>query len=76
MVSGMLNMTRGIGTSLGVALADATYALTITASEPHVSAASSATSGLHAAMTLLAVLALIAAILSAAKGGTQPRAVM
>ena len=72
MVSGMLNMTRGIGTSLGVALAGATYALTISASEPHVSAANSATSGLHAAMTLLAALALIAAVLSAAKGSTQP----
>ncbi len=75
MVSGMLNMTRGIGTSLGVALAGATYSLTISASQPHVSAADSATSGLHAAMGLLAVLALIAAALSTAKGGAAPRPV-
>lgn len=75
-VSGMLNMTRGIGTSLGVALAGATYALTISASEQHVSATDSATAGLHAAMTLLAALALIAALLSAAKGSTQPHSVI
>jgi EmrB/QacA subfamily drug resistance transporter len=73
MVSGMLNMTRGIGTSLGVALAGATYALTITANEPHVSAANGATAGLHAAMTLLAALALAAAGLSAGKRSTRPR---
>ncbi|HEU0206477.1 MAG TPA: DHA2 family efflux MFS transporter permease subunit [Pseudolysinimonas sp.] len=72
MVSGMLNMTRGIGTSLGVAVAGATYALTITTAGPHLTSVDSATAGLHAAMALLTVLAFLAAILSVGKNNTHP----
>jgi EmrB/QacA subfamily drug resistance transporter len=68
MVSGVLNMTRGIGTSLGVALAGMAYALASGASDGHIATPSHAMAGLQTVATLLAVLALIAAGLSAAKG--------
>jgi MFS family permease len=54
MVSGVLNMTRGIGTSLGVAVAAAAYALS---SGAGTSAASTGTHGFRVTMLVLAVAA-------------------
>ena len=54
MVSGVLNMTRGIGTSLGVAVAAAAYALS---SGTATSATSAGTHGFRVTMLVLAVAA-------------------
>jgi len=56
MVSGLLNMTRGVGTSLGVALAGATFSLTTAGGGRDLSAHSAAT-GWHATMLMLAIAA-------------------
>jgi EmrB/QacA subfamily drug resistance transporter len=59
--AGILNMTRGLGTALGVALAGLTYALVAGGAHPTASGASrglSATTGLLAGLSLLAVAAL------------------
>lgn len=68
MVSGVLNMTRGIGTSLGIAVAGAAYAVASGATSVQIADPSAATVGLRATVGLLACLAVIAASLSAAKG--------
>ncbi|OJU72528.1 MAG: hypothetical protein BGO04_00190 [Microbacterium sp. 70-38] len=59
MVSAVLNMTRGLGTSLGVAVAAAAYTLG-TAGEVD----QSSPSGFHVAVTTLAVIAAVAALIS------------
>jgi EmrB/QacA subfamily drug resistance transporter len=62
MVSGILNMTRGVGTALGVACAGAAYSLAIGAQAmpaPHLAA-----HGFRVAMLVLAAAALGAAMLS------------
>ena len=64
MVSGVLNMTRGIGTSLGVAVGAATYAL---ASAGRASAAQGSLSGFRAALVVFAGVALAGAVLSFAR---------
>ncbi|OZB82572.1 DHA2 family efflux MFS transporter permease subunit [Microbacterium sp. 13-71-7] len=56
MVSAVLNMTRGFGTSLGVAVAAAAYTLGSTASH------SDSQSGFHIAVTVLAIIAAVAAL--------------
>lgn len=67
MVSGVLNMTRGVGTSLGVALAGAAYALASGATGAHIADPGAAGTGLRVTAALLAACALLAAGLSAAK---------
>jgi len=58
MVSAVLNMTRGLGTSLGVAVAAAAY--TVGAGQ----GSDASRSGFHAAVTVLAVIAGAAALIS------------
>jgi MFS family permease len=58
MVSGVLNMTRGIGTALGVAVAGATYSMAAGGADP---AAGRASDGFRVSMLVLAALAIIAA---------------
>lgn len=67
MVSGVLNMTRGIGTSLGVALAGMAYTISSGVTGTHLAMFESAESGLHTVAALLGVLALVSAGLSSAK---------
>jgi EmrB/QacA subfamily drug resistance transporter len=69
--AGILNMTRGLGTALGVALAGLTYALV--AGGPHATAAA-AGRGLSATTVLLAGLALLAVgVVRLARGRTGPQ---
>jgi EmrB/QacA subfamily drug resistance transporter len=68
MVSGVLNMTRGIGTSLGVAVAGAAYALASGARNFGILSPAGASHGLHAAAIVLALCAVLAAGFSALKG--------
>lgn len=63
MVSGVLNMTRGVGTSLGVALTAVAYALASGAANGAPSASASET-GFRTAVVVLAALAAMAAGLS------------
>ncbi|MBT8159293.1 MULTISPECIES: DHA2 family efflux MFS transporter permease subunit [Arthrobacter] len=74
MVSGVLNMTRGIGTSLGVALGAAAYSL---ANALGASAEAPAVSGLgfRMAVALFAVLAVSAAALSFLGRRARPQVV-
>ncbi len=65
MVSGVLNMTRGIGTALGVAVAGATYTLVAGAGTLPGPAAD----GFRATVLVLAALAAVAALLSVRRGG-------
>jgi len=67
MVSGVLNMTRGIGTSLGVALAGMTYAIASGVNGIHIATLGNAVSGMHIVAALLGMLAFISAGLSVAK---------
>jgi len=67
MVSGVLNMTRGIGTSLGVALAGMVHAISSGVTGTHLATLGNAESGLHTVAALLGVLALVSAGLSTAK---------
>ncbi|MBW4094768.1 MAG: DHA2 family efflux MFS transporter permease subunit [Acidobacteria bacterium] len=63
MVSGVMNMTRGVGTSLGVALGAVLYVLasgTVTAGSHTVAA----TTGFELAVSVFAAVALLAAIVS------------
>ncbi len=64
MVSGVLNMTRGIGTSLGIAVAGAAYALSVGTSRTTAVDPAAATAGFRTAMTILVVLAMTAAVLA------------
>lgn len=74
MVSGVLNMTRGVGTSLGVALGAVAYSL---ANALGNSAGAPAVSGLgfRMAVALFAVLGAAAAVLSFLGRRTRPRVV-
>jgi EmrB/QacA subfamily drug resistance transporter len=56
MVSGLLNMTRGVGTSLGVALAAASFSLATAGGEGALTAHAAVT-GWHATMLMLAIAA-------------------
>jgi EmrB/QacA subfamily drug resistance transporter len=67
MASGVLNMTRGLGTSLGLALAGLAY--TIGAGVGQATPAG-ATAGYRDAAGLLAVLAVVAALIAALRGST------
>lgn len=69
MVSGILNMTRGIGTSLGVAVPAAVYALAAGGRGRGLFDAGSATAGFNAAVLLLVFLALAAGALAYAGTG-------
>jgi EmrB/QacA subfamily drug resistance transporter len=64
LVSGMLNMARGAGTALGVAVASVIYTAAVGISGAHVSSAgvASAGDGLAITMAVLAALALVAGI--------------
>ncbi len=62
MVSGVLNMTRGIGTAFGVAVTGATFTLA------SVTGAHAAARGFQARLLVLAVLAGVAAWLCAHRG--------
>ena len=66
--SGLLNMTRGIGTAAGTALAALTFAVAAGRHEPISSAA--ALTGLSAVAGTLAVVAALAAVLTVASGRT------
>jgi EmrB/QacA subfamily drug resistance transporter len=71
MVSGVLNMTRGVGTSLGVAVIGTAYALGL--GVPAHPGAAPAERGLHAAALVLIVVALSGSAVAAATGTTSPR---
>ncbi|MDQ6754083.1 MAG: DHA2 family efflux MFS transporter permease subunit [Actinomycetota bacterium] len=73
MVSGVLNMTRGIGTSLGVALTAIAYTLATGAGSGPSSPAAAET-GFRIAVVLLAAFAVAAAALSLAGRRGSPRA--
>jgi EmrB/QacA subfamily drug resistance transporter len=73
MVSGVLNMTRGIGTSLGVALAAIAYTLATGAGSGPSSPAASET-GFRTAIALLAAFAVAAAAISFAGRRGSPSA--
>ncbi len=65
MASGILNMTRGVGTSLGLALAGAAYTI---GAGPADSAPAGATAGYAAAALFLAAAAASAALIAALRG--------
>ncbi|HEY2041603.1 MAG TPA: MFS transporter [Jatrophihabitans sp.] len=70
MVSGLMNMIRGIGTALGVAVAGATYALG-TSSNGRSSTLASATDGFRISVVVLAVLATASAGLAISGGRSR-----
>jgi EmrB/QacA subfamily drug resistance transporter len=70
MASGILNMTRGLGTSLGVALTGLVFGLAAGTSAAHATAPGSATRGLVAAALFLAAASFLAAVLAALRGST------
>lgn len=70
MVSGILNMTRGVGTSLGVAVAGAVYALSAGATA--TSSSHAAAHGFEVTTVILAVLAGAAAVLGVRGGSRGP----
>ncbi len=71
MASGILNMTRGMGTSLGVALVGVMYGLAAGTSASHRQTASQSTNGLVASAIFLIVIAIVAAVLAALRGKTH-----
>jgi MFS family permease len=68
MASGVLNMTRGLGTSLGLALAGLAYTVGADAGE---ATPAGATAGYNDAVLLLSALAVIAALIAALRGKAQ-----
>jgi MFS family permease len=70
MAGGILNMTRGMGTSLGVALTGLVFGLAAGTRAAHAMAPGSATRGLVAAALFLAAASLLAATLAALRGST------
>ncbi|MHB8293378.1 MAG: MFS transporter [Acidimicrobiales bacterium] len=66
--SGMLNMTRGMGTSMGLALTDLVFALV---AGLHARAVGPITNGFSAAVLFLAVMAVLAMVLAAMRGNTE-----
>lgn len=71
MASGVLNMTRGMGTAAGVALTGLVFGLAVGISSPHVHSPLLATRGLVAVAFFLAAIALAAALFSALRGGDE-----
>lgn len=71
MASGVLNMTRGLGTSLGVAMTGLIFGLALGAGAGAAKSASDNTHGLVAAAIFLAVIALVAAGLAGLRGRTR-----
>ncbi|HEY6537925.1 MAG TPA: MFS transporter [Candidatus Dormibacteraeota bacterium] len=71
MASGILNMTRGMGTALGVALAGLVFGLSAGVSISHISSPLLARQGTVAAAIFLAAMALAAALLSGLRGGRE-----
>ncbi len=63
--SGVLNMTRGLGTALGLALTS----LVLGEASHHVSAPAAVADGFEAACLFLAIVGLVAAVLSATRHG-------
>ena len=68
MASGILNMTRGLGTSLGLALAGLAYTIGAGAAD---ATPADATNGYDNAALLLTAIAVIAALIAALRGRTQ-----
>ncbi|MFZ0169835.1 MAG: MFS transporter [Candidatus Dormiibacterota bacterium] len=73
MASGVLNMTRGMGTATGVALTGLVFGLAVGISLARVHSPALATRGLVAAAFFLAAIALAAALLSALRGSELSR---
>jgi EmrB/QacA subfamily drug resistance transporter len=68
MASGILNMTRGLGTSMGVALTALVFGLAAGTSAARAMAPGAATRGLVAAALFLAITAFLAAALAGLRG--------
>ncbi|MGB6772159.1 MAG: MFS transporter [Candidatus Dormiibacterota bacterium] len=71
MASGVLNMTRGMGTATGVAITGLVYGLTVGISSARAHSPALATRGLVAAAFFLAAIALAAALLSTLRGSSE-----
>ncbi|EQD31082.1 transporter, major facilitator family, partial [mine drainage metagenome] len=71
MASGILNMTRGMGTSLGVALTGLVFGLAAGTSAAHAQSPVLATRGLVAAVIFLAAVSFVAAGVAALRGRTR-----
>lgn len=71
MASGILNMTRGMGTSLGVALTGLVFGLAAGTTASHAQSPALVTKGLVAALLFLAAISLVAAALAALRGNTE-----
>jgi len=71
MASGILNMTRGMGTSLGVALTGLVFGLAAGTTASHAQSPDLVTKGLVAAVLFLAAISLLAAALAALRGNTE-----
>ncbi len=68
MASGILNMTRGLGTSMGVALTGLVFGLAAGTSAAHAESAPLVANGFGAAVLFLAGAALLAAVVAAIRG--------
>ncbi len=71
MASGILNMTRGMGTSLGVALTGLVFGLAAGTTASHAQSPALVTKGLVAALLFLAAISLVAAALAALRGNSE-----
>jgi EmrB/QacA subfamily drug resistance transporter len=71
MASGILNMTRGMGTAIGVALTGVVFGLAAGVSSAQAHLPALATRGLVAAAFFLAAIAVAAAVLSALRGSGE-----
>ena len=69
LVSGLLNMTRGVGTSLGVAVAAAVYAMTAGRGADLTAAA--ATSGYRVTLLVLGAVAVLGAVVAGRRGAPE-----
>jgi hypothetical protein len=68
MASGILNTTRGLGTSLGVALTGVVFGLAAGTTAAHTVSSGLVTRGFSAASLFLLVMALLAALLALLAG--------
>jgi MFS family permease len=75
MASGILNMTRGLGTAIGVALTGVVFGLVAGESAARAHSPAFATKGLAAAAFLLAAIAVAAAAFSALRGSGETSSV-
>jgi MFS family permease len=71
MASGILNMTRGVGTAIGVALTGVIFGVAAGVSSAQAHSPASATKGLIAAAFFLAAIAVAAAVFSALRGSGE-----